>query len=268
MTGGSVGMSVNQACARGIVKNGGHRVRVDIHYLHGLVLFVLSALATQLFGSGDALIKRRGKERLLPARIAHLFTEFQVSRIVAAQGIAMHQQRWGAVKRECMRIGQQLRGKRGGQLRPNQKVTIAVHQKKPYSIRRQPRQGLYDFAVKWQGRSVVPGPIFKQVAENIKGLGMQRWAAQKRIKDILHVRARWAQMQIGDEQGRFHRAGLKGASLYQFSAFDNDVLNRHVLMAAFVAGFNFLDFVDDILAFSHFAEYAVAETLRCRCGMV
>ena len=56
--------------------------------------------------------------------------------------------------------------------------------------------------------------------------------------------------------------------LYHFRLGDNDVFNRHVLMAAAIAGFDAADFVDDLGAGRNLAEYAVTPALGTWRGVI
>ena len=60
---------------------------------------------------------------------------------------------------------------------------------------------------------------------------------------------------------------LNTASNY-FCAVDNDVLQRHVLMAGDVSGFDFLDFVHHFGSFHHSAEHTITVTLRSGRGEI
>ena len=105
-----------------------HRRRRDIHDGHVLDLLGLLALAPHFPGHAHALSQRLGEESLLPGGIAHHGAKLLVFDVVAAQRVAVHQQRARAVQVDDGRVVQQLHAARQRETFADQEIAIAVHE--------------------------------------------------------------------------------------------------------------------------------------------
>jgi hypothetical protein len=162
-----------------------------------------SLLAARARRELGAFGQRPGQELALPGRIAHLRAEGEVGAVLAAQQVAVHQQRRLAVQTHHAGIGQQRGAGVGGEARPEQEVAVAAHQEQRHAAGAQPRQRL---AHRSRQRivGVVAQPGLEQVAEHVQRVGVRGLVAQEVQEQRGDGRARGMQVQVGNEQ-RGHR---------------------------------------------------------------
>ena len=202
MPGGPVCMAVNQDAT---IMGSERLLDLARRYIHDLVRLGLlrdCGLLLHSEGDGPAFRERPLQELALHLRVTHARAESLIGNIVGAQGVSVHQQRAPSEQLDDDRIIQQHHAGCSGEAFPNEKITIAVHQKDPATAVRDLAQVRDDRAVQRLLVIIVADPVVEEIAEDVQRARVARAFAQETEKDPVDPVPIRREVKIGNEQDR------------------------------------------------------------------
>ena len=199
MGGGAMGVAMNQRAYAVLGHDARHFVRGDVDNLAGfhprLGAAFIAQFARQFLPGAERQVAQ-DKQR---NRVAQPAAQLHIADVLGAQAVAVHQQHALAIQFDHAGIGQQGAAGFTAEGLAEEKVAIAMHQVDARAALAELAQGLGNRTLKG-GDGIVADPHFKEVAEDIQRLGLNRAGFQKMQKRPADVRALLFKMQIGDQQ--------------------------------------------------------------------
>jgi hypothetical protein len=140
-----------------------------------------------------------GEELGLPSRIADLTAKGLVGDVVGAQAVAVAQESLSIAERDQGGFGQDFEFCTPGKIGAEQEVAVAGHEKYAATGIGEGCELSGDPRVERIVEVVIAGPIFEEIAQDVKGAGRPGGAGEVAFEYGGERRALGAQMQIGNE---------------------------------------------------------------------
>ncbi len=172
MNGGAMGMTVDQQRHLLAQHSGSDCLLVYIHDGLGFVLVCLFTVGAHPGRNAFADPQRQRQEQSLDPRIVHFGTKAQITRIVGAERITVHDEQPMAVERQYLLFRQQRHAACARKASANQEIPIAMDEE---DRNREGAQGAGNLLMQRIG-IVVTNPGFEQIAENIERVAVGRFA--------------------------------------------------------------------------------------------
>ena len=253
-------MTVDQARDAMLAQRRRDRVGVDVHDHLGFARRRTPAAGAEQRRDAAADHVGQRHQPLAVDRILPVRTEALIVDVVGAELVAVHDQRGHAVEVVDDFVREQGRAASLRKAFAEQKVAIAALQVDRRSRGRHVGERCGDTRSERLLHLIVAQPGVEEIADRVQRGSTARRPAHERVECLDEPRPLRREMQVGDEQRRRHRrkAFVRTVLLRFLGALDEDVLLRHVLMHAAVAGGYVFDTIDHVGTRDDTAENTIA----------